>query len=105
MSQERLRDAVTFNLSLSKRFYLARGSKRIYRSVVPRFTDRHPWSSLVVMVAVQNVLGSRNIVYSGYESSRLVRHTALSDDSYSPQASRYMYAYPRSFYMAIRFSF
>lgn len=105
ISQERLRDAMTFNLSLSKRFLLARNSGKIYRSVVPNFLERHPWSSIVVMVAVQNLFGSRNIVYSGYESSRLVRHTALSYDSYSPQASRYMYAYPRSFYMAIRFSF
>lgn len=105
IAQERLRDAVSLNLSLSKRFYLSRSSKRIYTSVVPRFIDRHPWSSIVVMLAVQNLIGSRNMVYSGYESSRLLRHTALSNMSFSPQASRYLYAYPRSFYLSVRFSF
>jgi hypothetical protein len=104
--QERLRDAFTLDLSLSKTLYLNRLSRKIYTtSAVPRFEDRYPRSRLVLRVGVRNLLGSTNIVYSAYESSRLQRHTLAGTSLYNRQDSRYLYAYPRTFYASVTFAF
>lgn len=105
LSQERLRGAATLNVSLSKRFYLRNMSRRPGADFRSTFLNRHSRSALTVSLSVRNLVGSRNMVYSGYESSRLFSYRLASDVSYMPQASRYMYAYPRAFYLAIRFSF
>lgn len=105
-AQERLRDAFTIDLSLSKSIYLSRLSRKIYSTTAaPRFEDKHPRSRLVFRVGVRNLLGSTNIVYNGYESSRLQRYKLAGEYIYNRQASRYTYAYPRTFYASANFLF
>ena len=106
MEQERLKDAFTIDLSLSKSIYLSRLSKKIYSTTAaPRFEDKHPRSRLIFRIGVRNLLGSTNIVYNAYESSRLQRYKLASEYIYNRQASRYMYAYPRTFYASATFAF
>ena len=106
MAQERLRDAFTLDISLSKSLYLDKLDKRIYHSkVAPRFTDKHPASKLVFRVGVRNLLGSSNMVYSARESSRLQRYKLANEYIYSRQATRYLYAYPRTYEASISFRF
>lgn len=106
VSQERLRDAFTLGASLSKTFYLSRFDKRIYTHPTnPRFIDRHPRSRITLFLSVRNLSGNRNIVYSGYESSRLHKQWIADGYTFRPQATRYLYAYPRTYYFAIRFTF
>ena len=106
LEQERLRDAFTIDLSLSKTLYLRRVSRRIYSTTAaPRFEDKYPQSRLIFRVGVRNLLGSTDMVYNAYESSRLQRHKLASDYIYDRQASRYIYAYPRTFYAAATFAF
>ena len=106
LEQERLRDAFTIDLSLSKALYLNRLSKKIYStSAVPRFEDKHPKSRLIFRVGVHNLLGSTNIEYNAYESSRLQRYKLAGEYIYNRQASRYLYAYPRTFYASATFAF
>ena len=105
-SQERLKDAFTIDISLSKTLYLNRISKKIYSTnATPRFEDKHPRSRLIFRFGVRNLLGSRDIVYNGYESSRLQRYKIADSYVYTRQASRYMYAYPRTFYASATFAF
>ena len=106
LDQERLRDAFTIDLSISKSLYLSRLSKKIYStSAAPRFEDKHPRSRLIFRVGVRNLLGSTDIVYNAYESSRLQRYKIADNYIYNPQASRYLYAYPRTFYASATFAF
>ena len=105
-SQERLKDAFTIDLSLSKTLYLNRISKKIYSTkAAPRFEDKHPRSRLIFRFGVRNLLGSRDMVYNGYESSRLQRYKIADSYVYTRQASRYLYAYPRTFYASATFAF
>jgi hypothetical protein len=105
-AQERLRDAFTIDLSLSKSLYLSRLSKKVYSTAAaPRFEDKHPRSRLIFRIGVRNLLGSSNIVYNAYESSRLQRYKLANEYIYNRQASRYMYAYPRTFYASATFAF
>ena len=105
-TQERLRDAFTIDLSLSKSLYLNRLSKKIYSTTAaPRFEDKHPRSRLIFRIGVRNLLGSSSIVYNAYESSRLQRYKLANEYIYGRQASRYMYAYPRTFYASATFAF
>ena len=105
-TQERLGDAFTIDLSLSKTLYLSRLSKRIYSTkAVPRFEDKYPRSRLVFRVGVNNMLGSTSVVYRGYESSRLQRYKLAGEYIYDRQATRYLYAYPRTFYASVVFVF
>ena len=106
ITQERLRDAFTIDLSLSKSIYLSRLSRRIYSTkAVPRFEDKHPRSRLIFRLGVRNLLGSTNFVYNAYESSRLQRYKLAGKYIYNRQASRYLYAYPRTFYASVTFAF
>ncbi len=106
VNQQRLNDAVTIDLSLSKTFWLSNYDKRPYKtSFTQRFIDRHPRSRVTIYFAVQNLLGNRNIVHSGYESSRLWRQSIAGTPTYRPQASRYLYAYPRTYYLSATFTF
>ncbi len=105
-TQEQLRDAFTIDLSLSKSLYFNRLSKKIYSTkAAPRFEDKHPQSRLVFRVGVRNLLGSDDIVYNGYEASRLQRYKLANEYIYKRQVSRYMYAYPRTFYASATFAF
>ena len=105
-AQERLKDAFTIDISLSKNLYLNRLSKRVYTTkAVPRFEDKYPRSRLIFRIGIRNLLGSTNIVYNAYESSRLQRYKLAEEYVYNRQASRYMYAYPRTFYASATFTF
>ena len=105
-TQERLRDAFTIDLSLSKSIYLSRLNKKIYTTkAAPRFEDKHPSSRLIFRLGVRNLLGSTNFVYNAYESSRLQRYKLAGEYIYNRQASRYLYAYPRTFYASATFAF
>ena len=104
--QERLRDAFTIDLSLSKSLYLNRLSKKIYSTTAaPRFEDKYPRSRLIFRIGIRNLLDSTDIVYSAYESSRLQRHKIADEYIYNRQASRYMYGYPRTYYASATFAF
>ena len=105
-AQERLRDAFTIDASASKTLYISRLSKRIYSTTAaPRFEDKYPRSRLIFRVGVRNLLGSSDIVYNAYESSRLQRYKLANEYIYNRQASRYLYAYPRTFYASATFAF
>ena len=106
LSQERLKDAFTIDISLAKTLYIRRLSKKIYSTTaVPRFEDKHPNSRLIFRIGVRNLLGSTKFEYSGFESSRLQRHKLANEYIYNRQASRYLYAYPRTFYASATFAF
>jgi hypothetical protein len=76
--QQRLPDAATIDLALSKYFSL---------------TDR---CSLGIQISARNILGS-NIIYSGYEESRISLRRVGSRTDIAPFANRLSYAYPRLF--------
>ena len=106
LSQERLANAFTMDFKLSKSIYLSRFDRRIYRTAAaPRFTDRYPRSRVVIMFAVDNLLGSRNIVYRGYESSRLRKKYLWEDFTLKAFPNYYLYGYPRTFYLQIALKF
>ncbi len=106
LAQEQLGDAFTLDISLSKSIYLNRLNRKIYSTTAaPRFEDKHPHSRLIFRIGVRNILGSTNIVYNAYESSRLQRHKIADGYVYNRQASRYLYAYPRTFYASATFAF
>ena len=84
--QERLADAFTLDMTLFKSFYFDN-------------------SRLTFMLSVQNLLGLRDQIFSGYESMRVPRIPVGDTYVYRPMDSRYLYAYPRTFYFAAFFSF
>lgn len=84
--QERLDDAFTLDASLFKSFYFGR-------------------SRLTAALLLRNLTGSDDTVYSGYESLRVRRVTAGDETRWRPHVTRYTYAYPRSFYLTISYSF
>lgn len=84
--QERLDDAVTVDASLFKTFYFDR-------------------SRLTAALMLHNLLGTPDMVYNGYESLRVRRLTAGDATFYTPHATRYTYAWPRSFYFTLSYRF
>ena len=82
MSQNRLGDAVTVDASLSRWFNI--GASR-----------------LSLTLSVRNLLGSRNIVYGGYESSRIRNYMSGAQRIYAPQDDVLTYAYPRTYYVVV----
>lgn len=84
--QERLADAFTLDITMFKSFYFN-------------------ISRLTLMLSVQNLLGLRDQLFSGYESMRVPRISVGDGYVYRPMDSRYTYAYPRTFYLAAFFSF
>lgn len=106
LTQERLPDAFTMDFRVSKSIYLSRFDRKIYKTAAaPRFTDRYPRSRIVVMFAVDNLLGNSNIVYRGYESSRMRKKYLWEDFTLKAFPNYYLYAYPRSYYLQIAFKF
>ncbi|MBQ4280062.1 MAG: hypothetical protein IJC16_08950 [Rikenellaceae bacterium] len=85
--QERLPEAVTVDLFASKTF---------------RLGGRH---RITVNASVRNLLGRRNIVYSGYEQLRVRRTGSGISSSVAPFGSRYYHAYGRGFYAGINYKF
>ena len=84
--QERLADAITLDASLFKSFYFER-------------------SRLTASLMLRNLTGNADTVYGGYESLRVRRIRPGDDTLYAPHASRYTYAWPRSFYLTISYRF
>ena len=106
ISQQRLGNAFAVNLTLSKSFYLNRFDRREYISTAaPRFIDRHPRSRISVFLAVNNILGNNNIVYRGYETSRINKRYLWQDFQSELRPSYLLYAYPRTYYLQVKFTF
>ena len=84
--QERLSDAFTLGASLFKSFYFDR-------------------SRLTVALMLRNLTDASDTLYNGYESLRVRRISAGDATSWTPHATRYTYAYPRSFYLTISYRF
>lgn len=84
--QERLGDALTLNVTLFKSFYFNA-------------------SRLTLMLSVRNLLNDRDQLFSGYESPRVRRIRTADTYVYRPLDTRYLYAYPRTFYASISYKF
>ena len=84
--QERLSDAFTLDASLFKSFYFDR-------------------SRLTVALMLRNLTDASDTLYNGYESLRVRRISAGAVTLWTPHATRYTYAYPRSFYLTISYRF
>ena len=84
--QERLPEAFTLDLFLSKTFDLG---------------GRY----LSLSGSISNLLDRRDIVYGGYESMRLRVSGADTGRSIAPFASKYLYAYGRTYYLSVNFRF
>ena len=82
MHQQRLRDAVTVDASLSRWFDIGR-------------------SRLAFTLSVRNLLGTDDIVYGGYESSRIRNYRSGTQLIYTPQDNMLTYAYPRTYYVVV----
>lgn len=106
MSQEQIPSAFSLDLKLSKSIYLNRFDCRIYNaSTSTRFIDRYPRSKITIFVAINNLLGSRDIIYRAYETSRIRKRYSWETFTASPFPNYYLYAYPRTYMLQIRFSF
>lgn len=62
-------------------------------------------SRLTTMVSVRNLLCDRDIVYSAYEPSRVVRAGSGVNIHYRAMPERYTYAYPLSFNVSFTYKF
>lgn len=85
-SQERLDDALTFDVSLFKTLYFDS-------------------SRLVFALMLRNIFNDRDIIYSAHESSRIRKVWSGDSYTYTPFDSRHTYAYPRSFYLSVSYKF
>ncbi len=86
VDQQRLGDAVTVDASVSRWFRTGR-------------------SRIVVTLSVRNLLGDRDIVRSGYESSRIRRYSSGAQTVYAPHEDVVTYAYPRTYYCVVSWKF
>lgn len=84
--QERLGDAFTLDAALFKTFWFDH-------------------SRLTASLILRNLLGDSDTVYSAYESQRVRRIRSGDTLYYTPHATRYTYAYPRSFYLTVSYRF
>ena len=86
VEQRRLGDAFTMDASLSRWFNIGR-------------------QRLSLTLSVRNLLGSRDIVYGGYESSRIRNYMSGAQRIYLPQDDVLTYAYPRTYYGVVSWKF
>ncbi len=84
--QHRLNDVVTVDASVSHWFRLRRGR-------------------LVATLAIKNILGRRDFVYSAYEPSRIRNYTSGERRVYLPQEDIVTYSYPRTLYAVVSWKF
>ncbi|MCC8089058.1 MAG: hypothetical protein LIO79_07330 [Rikenellaceae bacterium] len=87
LEQEKLDDAFTVNVTLSKNFRLKNGS---YIGL---------WG------VANNILNRKDIRYTGYEQMRLYRTSNGSNNLYYPFPSRYLYAYGINFNITLSYGF
>jgi hypothetical protein len=83
-SQERLPDAFTLGMSLSKGFVVGRGYLRVAASA-------------------RNILGSQ-IIYSGYEQMRILRQGSGINRTLLPFPSKYLWSYPATWNFTVSYS-
>lgn len=88
IAQKRLDDILTVDLSVMKSWPV-----------------NHGRSYLTVMLSVRNLLNDRDMIYSGYEPSRIVRQGSDINIHYRPLPERYLYAYPVSGFLYITYKF
>ena len=86
LSQQRLDDAMTVDASLSKWFRLGK-------------------SRLSATLSVKNIFNKRDIVYGGYEVSRIRNYRSGAQRVYAPQSDVLSYAYGRTFRGVISWKF
>ena len=86
IEQRRLDDAVTVDASLSRWFNIGR-------------------SRLSLTLSVKNLLGEKDIVYGGYESSRIRNYMSGARRIYTPQDDVLTYSYPRTYYAVVSWKF
>ena len=86
LSQQRLDDAWSAEASLSRWFDIGR-------------------SRLSLTLSVRNLLGYDDIVYGGYESSRIRNYKSGERRIYSPQDDIITYSYPRTYYAVVSWKF
>jgi hypothetical protein len=84
--QQRLPDAATLDITLSKRI---------------KINDD---TSLSILLSARNILGT-NVVYSSYEENRISLRKVDSRTDVSPFANRLSYAYPRLFTLSASLHF
>ena len=85
-AQERLPDAFTINLWVMKSFRMGA-------------------HLLSVSGSVNNLTDRRKIVYSGYETTRVRRSVSGDVVQVAPLGNKYLYAYPRTYYLTVNFRF
>lgn len=85
-AQQRLRDAATLDLSLSKSFRFESGCY------------------LRLQLDVRNILGA-TIIRDGYEQNRVRQMTTYGQSHLQPFDNRLRYAYPRTFYLSVGLGF
>lgn len=85
VDQEQLPDALTLDLACSKSFRFAQ-------------------SQLTLFLSIRNLLGAEMISY-GYESLRTQRAGITAESLRLPQATRYLYASPRSVLVTVGYRF
>ncbi|MCD8072969.1 MAG: hypothetical protein LUE10_07360, partial [Alistipes sp.] len=86
VAQEKLGDAFTLDLTLLKSF---------------RLRDNY----LSVFLSVSNLLDDRGIIYSAYEQLRVARTGSGVTSNWKPFGNKYLYAYGRSYYCSVTFTF
>ncbi|MBR5138182.1 MAG: TonB-dependent receptor [Alistipes sp.] len=86
IEQRRLNDVSTVDASVSKWFNIGR-------------------SRLSLTLSVRNLLGKDDIIYGGYESSRIRNYMSGARRIYTPQDDVLTYAYPRTYYAVVAWKF
>lgn len=86
VAQEQLPDAVTVDFFIMKSFDIKR-------------------NALTLLLSVSNMLNRSDIIYSGYEQMRVMRRGSGLNQRYVPFDSKYLYSYPRSFYLSASYRF
>ncbi len=87
-AQQRLDDALTVGLSAMRSWSVRGGQSR-----------------LTAVASVRNLLCNKNIIYSAYEPSRVLRSGSGVNIHYRPMPERYTYAYPLSFNVLLSYKF
>lgn len=86
LAQQRLGDAVTVDASLSRWFRVGQ-------------------SRMSLTLSVKNLLNKGDIVYSGYESSRIRHYRSGANTIFAPQDDIITYSYPRTYYGVVSWKF
>lgn len=86
VTQERLPSASVFNIGVTKGFNFV--GMRFFASI-----------------SINNIFGSDDIIYGGYEPMRFLKSKSSGKTQYAPFPARYSYSYPRTFLASLTCSF